>query len=465
MDFLVRHAKGFGTLFYAVNPYETMFETIKDLPHPSWTAQAAPYFFCLVAMEHIILKLQGKRGIRLNDSFTSVANGMVMLIKEMLTKGMLYGFYIYIYDNYRIYELPWDSIWTWIIAAIGTDLGYYWVHRAAHEINLFWAAHQVHHSSEDYNLTTALRQSVMQAFSSWPFYLPMAFFVPPTQVLVHAQFNLLFQFWIHTEVVRDLGPLEYILNTAKHHRVHHGSNRYCLDKNYAGVLIIWDRIFGTFEWERDDEKIVYGLVDQPQFFNILKHQAFYYGKVVEKAQMMTNWPDRISAFVKGPGWFPGTSRLGDLEMVPEIQDRKKYDPEIPGWVNVYAVLHFLIVFLAFDDLGRYNVVMSQVSVLAIAGLLIWTLTSLGMLFDNSFWSWPVEFVRSLTFIILYGYFGAWNDFRIPSVILYSVFSASLLISASIIAARAFVSTKTALKTSSVSANVTQESTRNSKKTK
>ena len=114
---------------------------------------------------------------------------------------------------------------------------------------------------------------MFQAFTSWPFYLPMAFFVPPPIAMVHTELNLIYQFWIHTEVVKDIGPLEYVLNTAKHHRVHHGSNRYCLDKNYAGVLIIWDRMFGTFEWERDDEKIVYGLVDQPQFFNPLKHQV------------------------------------------------------------------------------------------------------------------------------------------------------------------------------------------------
>jgi alkylglycerol monooxygenase len=452
MDFLLHHAKGFGSLFYLINPYESMFETIDQLPNPSWFTKALPYFAVLIALEQLILKHQGKRGIRINDGMTSVANGLFMLIKDVFLKGALFAAYIYIYDNYRIYALPWDSVWTWIIAAIGGDLGYYWVHRAAHEINLLWAAHQVHHSSEDYNLTTALRQSFVQKFTTWPFYLPMAFFVPPTHVIVHAQFNLLYQFWIHTEVVRDLGPLEYVLNTAKHHRVHHGSNRYCLDKNYAGVLIIWDRMFGTFEWERDNEKIVYGLVDQPQTFNPLRHQAFYYGKVWQKAQSMTTWSDWISAFVKGPGWFPGTERLGDVMMVPEIQNRQKYDPKIAGWINVYAVLHFLLVFLAFTDLSRFNVAMTQTSVLAISGFLIWTVTSLGMLFDKSVWSWPGEFARSVTFLFVYGYFGAWTDFRIPSQILYSVFGASLFISTSMMAAKAFVLTKNSLKMTSADAH-------------
>jgi alkylglycerol monooxygenase len=135
------------------------------------------------------------------------------------------------------------------------------------EINFFWAKHQVHHSSEHYNLTTALRQSVFQGWLAWPFYLPMAFFVPPSIFLIHQQFNLLYQFWIHTELVDSIGPLEYVLNTPKHHRIHHGSNRYCLDKNYAGVLIIWDRMFGTFAEEREGEKIVYGLVEDIKSFN------------------------------------------------------------------------------------------------------------------------------------------------------------------------------------------------------
>ena len=429
MDFLIEHLKGFGTLFYMVNPYDTMFENLDDLPHPNYTAKAAKYFLVLAFLEHLVLCLEGKPGIRINDGISSMSNGLFMFIKDFLIKGILYTCYIYIYEHYRIYTLPWDSIWTWLIAAICYDLGYYTLHRAAHEINVMWAAHQVHHSSEEFNLTTAMRQSFMQKFVTWFFYLPMAFFVPPTHMIIHGQFNLLFQFWIHTEVVRDLGPLEYIFNTAKHHRVHHGSNRYCLDKNYAGTLIIWDRLFGTFEWEREDEKIVYGLVDQPQFFNPVKIQVFYYGKIFQKAMSMDNWSDRLSALFKGPGWFPGTGRLGDNMMVPEQQDRIKYDPKVPSWVNVYTILHFFLVFLAFDNLAKHNLEMTQTSVLAISGFLIWTLTSIGMIFDKNQFAWMSEIGRSVTFLVIYQYFGAWSNFLVSSQILNSVFIASIIVSA------------------------------------
>ena len=119
-----------------------------------------------------------------------------------------------------------------------------------------------------------------------PFYLPLALFVPPSHAVIHKELNLLYQFWIHTELVTSLGPLDYILNTASHHKVHHGANRYCLDKNYAGVLIIWDRMFGTFQEEERDIQVVYGLVDQPQFWNPVKHQVGGFKTLIESPKLV-----------------------------------------------------------------------------------------------------------------------------------------------------------------------------------
>jgi alkylglycerol monooxygenase len=171
------------------------------------------------------------------------------------------------------------------------DLGYYWFHRMGHgksknlnhsivlisflylEVNLFWATHQTHHSSEYYNLSTALRQGVLQTYFSWIFYLPLALLIPPQIFLIHSQMNLLYQFWIHTDVISNLGPFEYILNTPSHHRVHHGRNPYCIDKNYGGVFIIWDRLFGTFAAERKNEEIAYGLIHPIKTFDPLETQV------------------------------------------------------------------------------------------------------------------------------------------------------------------------------------------------
>jgi len=390
--------KGIGRLFYLVNPKETSFPDLASLP-PSYTAQATPFFAGLIALEWTILLLKGEK-IRLTDGLFSVAHGLIMMLMQAFLSGLLFSCYIYLHTNYCLYPLPWDSPITWVLAAIGVDFCYYWIHRAAHEINLLWAAHQVHHSSEEYNLTTALRQSAFQSFGSWPFYLPLALFIPPSQAIVHMELNLLYQFWIHTELVRSIGPLEYIFNTASHHRVHHGANQYCLDKNYAGVLIIWDRMFGTFEAERADVDIVYGLVDQPQFWNPVKHQIFYYGKIVEKARSMSNWTDFFSAFIKGPGWFPGTERLGDISFVPENPVREKYCPEVSPLLHLYTITHYLISFIAIDTVLTSMKLMSQSSSILLIIYNLWGLTSIGLLYENNPWAWMSETVRCIVSIIV-----------------------------------------------------------------
>ncbi|XP_023332582.1 alkylglycerol monooxygenase [Eurytemora carolleeae] len=387
-----------GRMLYIMDPKENAFKDMDSIPEQTYIQQTLPYFFTMIILEWIVLILKGKTP-RLSDGMMNVAHGLIMSLTDVFTSGFLFGVYLFIHRNFCIYELPWDSTFTWIVAAIGVDFGYYWVHRAAHEINLLWAAHQVHHSSEDYNLSTALRQSVFQAFGSWPFYLPLAFFIPPQHVVVHHEFNLLYQFWIHTEVVKNIGFLENILNTASHHRVHHGANRYCLDKNYAGVLIIWDRMFGTFEWERSDIKIVYGLVDQPQFFNPISHQLFYYGKVLEKARSMDNWMDFFFAFVKGPGWFPGTERLGDITFVPEEPVRDVYAPKISPLLHVYTVLHFIISIIAADLVVRTLQDMEQWTSLLVILYIIGTLTSLGVLYDGTRWAWIAELSRCMVSLV------------------------------------------------------------------
>ena len=163
--------------------------------------------------------------------------------------------------------------------------------------------------------------------------------MPPSHYLVHMNINLLYQYWLHTELVDSLGPLESVLNTPSHHRVHHGSTKYCIDKNYGGVLIIWDRIFGTFAWERRDEPMVYGLIEQVDSFNplylqviiqllvsqqiaingsFISSQLFYLGKVYDKFRSVSGFGNKLKAIFYGPGWFPGTPRLGDPDCLPEV---------------------------------------------------------------------------------------------------------------------------------------------------
>uniref|UniRef100_A0A671N7Q0 Alkylglycerol monooxygenase n=1 Tax=Sinocyclocheilus anshuiensis TaxID=1608454 RepID=A0A671N7Q0_9TELE len=308
-------SQGVRMLFSLMTPNESSFATVQEVP--KYVNQATPYFFGLILLEIVLgwLKTDGPR-IKLNDFITSLSAGMMSRLPQLVMRSLELSAYIYVWNNFRLLELPWDSAWTWWLAFLGVDMGYYWFHRFAHELNILWAAHQVHHSSEYYNLSTALRQSVTQQFSSWAFYLPLALMVPPSVFVVHIQFNLLYQFWIHTELVKDLGPLEWILNTPSHHRVHHGRNPYCIDKNYAGILIIWDRMFGTFAPESD--KVVYGLTHPISTFEIWTVEFLYYPYLWQRFWKAEGISNKLSVIFKGPGWTPGKPRLGDIADIPQV---------------------------------------------------------------------------------------------------------------------------------------------------
>merc|ERR1712117_315181 len=218
-------------------------------------------------------------------------------------------------------------------------------------------------------------------------------------------------------------------------KVHHGANRYCLDKNYAGVLIIWDRLFGTFEAEKPDVKIVYGLVDQPQFWNPLKHQVFYYGKVWEKAMTMTTWGDFFSAFFKGPGWFPGTERLGDITFVPENPVRDKYDVPVSPLLHIYTIGHFITMFLVSDFINGVSKITPLFSLVTMVLYNVWGLTNIGLLYENRMTGWLSELVRCVTSLIMFS--SVSNMFAISSVVMYRVFTLSTVVSSAMVLGGSF----------------------------
>lgn len=328
--------------------------------------------------------------------------------------------------QYRFVDLDWSSPVTWFIAAIGVDFAYYWTHRATHEFSLIWTTHQVHHSSEDYNLTTAIRQSMFQRLFALGMHQPLALIgVPLPAVIVHMHFNLIIQFWIHTEVIDSCGPVEWIFNTPSHHRVHHGANKWCLDKNYAGALIIWDRMFGTFEPERKDEKIHYGLVSQPQSNNIIYLQFFYFVDVFKKAWSMTTVSDTFKALFYGPGWYPGTPRLGNLDDLPDEMDpRPKYDPQLSNAETAYFVVHFVIVVLIQHILTLEMMTFSWYTSLMFTAFILVSLGNIGATYDGWWWAPLLEAARCIAYL---GYARTHAVIGIPEVdiafIVYFVISA------------------------------------------
>lgn len=228
---------------------------------------AIPFFAATIALEAWWSGRLGVEAYRKTDTWNNIFIGFVSV-----GFGPLFGLFIsVIYQGaYSIapFKFPVDAWWCWVILFFVDDLAYYWFHRISHESRLFWNFHVVHHSSEEYNLSVAVRQSWFSGLLHWIFYAPVMLlgFAPWMFVIMHG-FNLIYQFWIHTKLVNRLGPLEWILNTPSHHRVHHGVNDRYLDRNYAGVLIIWDRMFGSFV--NEDETPRYGIIKPINSFNPL----------------------------------------------------------------------------------------------------------------------------------------------------------------------------------------------------
>ncbi|XP_029360945.1 alkylglycerol monooxygenase [Echeneis naucrates] len=388
-------------MFLLLGPSESSFQKVEDVPQ--YVQQATPVFLGLMFLELVVGVLKtGAPGVTISDGLTSISAGMISRLPMLLVRGCELSAYMLVWERYRLLELPWDSAWTWWFCLLGVDFCYYWVHRFAHEVAFLWAAHQVHHSSEYYNLSTALRQSLTQQFASWIFYLPMALAVPPSIFAVHIQLNLLYQFWIHTELIRDLGPLEWIFNTPKHHRVHHGRNLYCIDKNYGGILIIWDRLFGTFALEAD--KVVYGLVYPIKTFEILSVQFHYYLYLWDKSNTYKTISDKLSAFIKGPSWSPGKPRLGDHLNNPKVTGKEV--PHNPSWsplLQVYVVLHFLLVLQTYHDLLENKMMLSQLTILGMTLYVLLTLTSLGFIMDQRPAAAALEMLRCVAMVTLQRY--------------------------------------------------------------
>ncbi|KAF1406321.1 Alkylglycerol monooxygenase, partial [Spheniscus humboldti] len=392
-------------LFYVLPPGESSFRTVEEVP--DYVEKSIPFFIAFIGLEFAVSWVQKRKlSGRINDGISSLSLGILSRLPDVLFRSVDLISYIYVWNNYRLFELPWDSPWTWYLTLLGVDFAYYCFHRISHEVNILWAAHQVHHSSEDYNLFTALRQSVLQKYTSWIFNLPMALFIPPSVFAVHLQFNLLYQFWIHTEVITNLGPLEWILNTPSHHRVHHGKLK-CGKNMYTFEFDCWLFFFfllpsGTFEAE--DAKVVYGLTHPVNSFDPIMLQLRPLAHIWNTFWATPGFCNKLSVIFKGPGWGPGKPRLGLPEEIPVITGKEvPFNPSVPAYLNCYAVVHFAVIMDLYTELLGTVTMLSQGTILLRIGFIILSLTSFGLLMENRQDTKPgiLEIIRCLVFVGVY----------------------------------------------------------------
>ncbi len=266
---------------------------------------ATPVFLALIALEMAWGVRRGRNTYRFADAVSSIGLGMLSQCSAVFTRLLRVGIYTAVHSQWALVQA--DAFWLhpagWLLALVFYDLCYYWLHRAGHEVALFWAAHVVHHQSEDYNLSTALRQTSSGALFGWVFYLPMALAgVPPLVFGVVALVDLLYQFWVHTEHVGKLGWFDRWFCSPSNHRVHHAINDACLDRNYGGILIIWDRLFGSFAEET--EPCVYGTRKPLQSWDPLWANLEVYAQLLRDSLATRHWRDKLRVWLKPPGWRP-----------------------------------------------------------------------------------------------------------------------------------------------------------------
>ncbi len=312
---------------------------------------AVPVFLLMMVGEYWLARRRGVQVYRAADTVSSLSLGIISQLVGVFTKLLMLGLYTWLWQQAAPFhkQLPEWSIsspWAWGAALLIYDFLYYWKHRLGHEVAVLWAAHVVHHSSEEYNLSTALRQTGSDFLLGWTFYLPMALLgVPPLMFVVVGLIDLLYQFWVHTRLVGKLGWFDRVFVSPSNHRVHHGQNDYCLDRNYGGILILWDRLFGTFVEEKDDEPIVYGVLGQLKSWNPWAANLRTYADLWQDAKLADNWADRLTIWWRSPNWRPAAAARALPKAKPDLSRFQRYAPPLPPGLALYALLQLAVLLL------------------------------------------------------------------------------------------------------------------------
>ncbi|MCR5880016.1 sterol desaturase family protein [Phenylobacterium sp. J367] len=292
---------------------------------------ATPFFILTIILEIVLGRLKkADAHYEWKDTATSLGMGLGSTVAGILTASVTFAASVWAYEH-RIFTIPMTAAWAWLAIFLIEDLTYYWFHRLAHERRFWWASHVNHHSSQHYNLSTALRQTWTGGVAgTWLLWLPMAFLgFHPAMIAIQKGISLVYQYWIHTEAIKRLPAwFEAVFNTPSHHRVHHARNPRYLDKNYAGILIVWDRLFGTFQPELDEEPCRYGLVKNLGTFNIVR-VAFH--EWIGMAQDIFRQPRHVLRWMFGPpGWSPDGSRETSAMLKADWEARRQAEPAPQG---------------------------------------------------------------------------------------------------------------------------------------
>jgi alkylglycerol monooxygenase len=366
-------------------------------------ALAVPFFLLAIVIELIVDKVRGTGLFRANDAINSLSAGILSTTTGYFTKLLPLIAWGFVLQNFALIDMPLEwfdlsatGIALWVTAALAWDFCYYWFHRFSHEISILWAAHAVHHQSEDYNLTTALRQTSTGFVFGWIFYLPIFLVGFPLEVIVAVNaVNLIYQFWVHTQTVHRLGVLDYILVTPSNHRVHHAQNERYIDKNYGGMLILWDRIFGTFQDELEQDPVVFGVRKPLANWNPFWANFQVYDYLLFDARHTKRWRDKLGVWFRRTGWRPADVEAAYPKARADLEHFDKFDARPLPWLQTYVLAQFLVSLVTALGISALFAESGLEAVL-IPCVLLWVqLWCIGMLNEGRAYAVRAEVVRLL----------------------------------------------------------------------
>jgi len=307
----------------------------------NYVTYAIPFFVLLMLVEYLWGRFTRHQTYRLNDTLNSLSMGLLSRVVDLLRLGFAGIVIEAIVRAAGVQQVNTEPMWVWIAAFVAYDFCYYWKHRFGHEWRILWASHVAHHQSEEFNLSTALRQTGTD-YIGFVFYIPLYLAGLPVEVVITVgSLNLIYQFWVHTEHIRRLGPIEWVFVTPSNHRVHHAKNPDYIDKNYGGVFILWDRMFGTFENEREDNPCYYGITHALHSWNPIWANLHMWVETAQLAWRTRRWRDKFLVWFKPPSWIPE-----DLPREHYDWQAPKYDPPSTPFLKAYCFTNYWLITVA-----------------------------------------------------------------------------------------------------------------------
>ncbi len=370
---------------------------------------AIPVFLSLIVIELIASKILHKEVVRSMDTLSSLSSGLTNVIKDVLGLTVIIVSYGWMVDNMAVYTV--EATWlVYLLAFIGLDFAGYWVHRIDHKVNYFWNDHIVHHSSEEFNLGCALRQTISSWFSiSFVFLIPIALLgVPAKVVAIVSPLHLFAQYWYHTRLIGRMGILEKILVTPSHHRVHHAINDVYMDKNLSQIFIFWDKLFGTFQEELDDVPPVYGVKRPVRTWNPFIINFMHLWLLIQDAWRTNNILDKFRIWFMPTGWRPeDVKEKFPIDTISDVYGYEKYGPILSNRIQIWSwfqmIVTFSLMMYFFNQLGD----LSMQVMLYHGGFLFLTVFSYTMLMDKMTSAWMVELLRSAIGLFTIYFTGDW----------------------------------------------------------